>query len=262
MIRTRAVNFTVDAAAATVAAVALATFTQASAQDSDADELARQATDPTASLMAFNFILDYTGDYHGPARSPNDAWNVSFRPVIPFQAFGASNILRLTLPYQLSGPGDDGLGDVSVFDLVVFNESWGRWGVGAVASLATSDDAPDDIAVGPAIGAVYQYSKRLNLGLFSQNVFAGDTGVSSLQPIVAYQLGDGWSLSGGDLQFVYDWQRSRWLSVPLGFQIGKVTKLGGQPVRWAINPQYNLIDDEGLEEWSIAITFALLVPSR
>jgi hypothetical protein len=41
-----------------------------------------------------------------------------------------------------------------------------------------------------------------------------------------------------------------------------VTRLGKQPVRWAINPQYNLIDDDGFEEWKISFTFALLVPGQ
>ncbi len=211
--------------------------------------------------MAFNFIGDYTGGFHGPNNGlDDDAWSVSFRPVIPFQAFGKSNILRMTLPYQLDGRGENGLGDVSIFDLVVFNKPWGRWGIGAVATLAGSDNAPDRFAIGPAIGGVYQYSERLNLGLFNQNVFAGDTGISQLQPIIAYQLGDGWSVSGGDLQYAYDWEGGRWVSVPIGFQVAKVTRLFGQPIKLAINPQYNLIDDDGLEEWSVAITFGLLVP--
>jgi hypothetical protein len=129
-------------------------------------------------------------------------------------------------------------------------------------TFATDDEAPDDFVLGPAIGGVWQYSKKLNLGLFNQNVFGGDTGISQLQPIVAYQLGDGWSLSGGDLQFVYDWEDSRWLSVPIGAQLGKVTKIAGQAVRFAVNPQYNLIDDDGLEKWKVLLTFTLLVPSR
>jgi hypothetical protein len=185
---------------------------------------------------------------------------LSFRPVIPFKAFGAAHILRLTMPYQLSGRGQEGLKDVTLFDLVVFNQGWGRWGVGLVATMSTSDTAPDDFALGPAIGGVWQYSKRLNLGLFNQNVFAGETSVSQLQPIVAYQLGSGWSLAAGDLQWVYDWEGGRWVSLPIGLQLGKVTQVAGQAMRFALNPQYNLRDLDGAEEWSVALTIALLVP--
>jgi hypothetical protein len=249
--------------AATVAAIcAIAhSFLNVAGADEASDELARQATDPTASLMSMNFIADYTGGFHGSNTGDDDALDLTFRPAIPFTAFGKANILRITVPYQASGRGDDGLGDIGIFNIVVTEESWGRWGAGLVATLFSNDAAPDDFAIGPAIGAVYNVSKKLNVGAFSQNVFAGDTAISQLQPVIAYQLGQGWSLSAGDLQFAYDWKNDRWLSVPIGIQLGKVTHIGKQPVRWAVNPQYNLKDSTGLEEWSVSLTFALLVPS-
>jgi len=55
---------------------------------------------------------------------------------------------------------------VAVFGLVVINESRGRWGIGPVMSFATNDNASDAFAAGPAIGGVWQYSKKLNLGLY------------------------------------------------------------------------------------------------
>ena len=90
-----------------------------------ANELARKANDPTASLKAFNFLADYTGDYNGPNSGQNDlSLDLTFRPVIPFTAFGRQNILRLTSPLRVSGRGNEGLGAVSIFDLVVFDRSW------------------------------------------------------------------------------------------------------------------------------------------
>ena len=76
----------------------------------DNDELSREATDPTASLMALNFQSTYIGGYHGatPPGQPDDAWQVTFRPVLPFEAFGKPNILRLTMPYQTGGRGEEG----------------------------------------------------------------------------------------------------------------------------------------------------------
>ena len=229
--------------------------------DDSADALSAAATDPTASLMSFNLIGDYTGAFHGPDNGQSDdAFDLTFRPVIPFKAFGKPNILRMTVPYQVDGRGGDGIDSVSLFDLVIFGKEWGRLGVGAVATLA-NDSAPDQFVIGPAVGAVWNYSKKLNLGLFNQNVFGGDTAISQLQPIIAYQLGGGWALSAGDLQFSYDWKRSRWLNIPIGFQIGKVTRIGKQPVRWAINPQYNLKNDDDLVKWKLVFTFTLLVPT-
>jgi hypothetical protein len=234
----------------------------AQSAESGSDELSRQATDPTASLMSFGFIPSYT-DLHGDIPGePDHAWEFKFQPVIPFQAFGLNNILRISLPYQLEGPGDEGLQDIAVFNLTVFSEPWGRWGVGPVMSLSTDDNAPDPFAIGPALGFVYNVNKRLNMGLFSQNLFAEHTAISQLQPIAAYQLGDGWSLSLGDLQFVYDWKDSRWLSAPIGAQLGKVTQIAGQPIRFALNPQYNFIDETGFPGLKVSFSATLLFPGK
>jgi hypothetical protein len=225
---------------------------------SSADDLSSKATDPTASLMAFNFTTTYFGEFHGDT-SPGRAWEVKFQPVIPYKAFDLPNILRITMPYQLSGPGDDDLSDITIFNLTVFNQSWGRFGVGPVMSIPVSGD--NEFAIGPAVGGVWRVNKKLNIGLFNQNLFGNDVAISQLQPIIAYQLGDGWALSLGDLQFIYDWEDQRWLNVPIGFQIGKVTELFGQHWRFSVNPQYNLKDDDGLPQWQVGITVTLLVPS-
>ena len=244
----------------------LALASPAFAEDSSAsaaDELSSKATDPTASLMALNFLGTYTGGFYGDGHGlPDDAWSLTFRPAIPFDFLDHPNLLRLTVPYQLSGRGQEGFGPISVFDLFMFNQSWGRWGFGPLLNFDTTGDLPDEFSFGPAVGGVANVSKKLKVGLFSQNLFAADTAISQLQPVIAYQLGHGWSVSAGDLQYVYDWKASQWLSAPVGFQIGKVAKIGRQPVRFAINPQYNLIDRDGLNEWSITFTFTALFPTH
>ena len=227
------------------------------------NDLSSKATDPTASLMAINLQTTYTGDYYGSiADQPDYAWDVAFRAAIPWDFLGHPNILRITAPYRLDGRGDDGWGPVSVFDLFMTNESWGRWGIGPVMSFDTTGDAPDEFVIGPALGFVHPVNKKLNVGLFTQNVFGSDTAVTQIQPVLAYQLGNGWSLSAGDLQFTYDWEAGQWTNAPIGFQIGKVTKLGSQPVRFSVNPQYNLLDRDGLNEWSCTFTFTALFPTR
>jgi hypothetical protein len=147
----------------------------------DAQDLSSQATDPTASLMAFNF-KGLWSDFHGPdvPGESTERWQFQFQPVIPFEAFGHPNIFRATIPYQLGGRGDEGFSQISIFDLVVFNQEWGRWGAGPVMSLDTTGDAPDRFVIGPAIGGVWRVNKKLNVGLFNQNVFWSDTASSQV----------------------------------------------------------------------------------
>jgi hypothetical protein len=133
---------------------------------------------------------------------------------------------------------------------VICNQDWRRWGTGPVMSFDTQDDSPDDFVIGPALRWRVAVNKKLNLGMFSQNVFWEDTAVSQLQPVIAYQLGHGWSLSAGDLQFAYDgrWKNGR--ARHSASNLAKVTKLGKLRVRLSVNPQYSLIDCTGLDKWS------------
>lgn len=228
---------------------------------SSADELARLATDPTASLMSLNFIGKYAGNYRDiPPGEPDDSSELTFRPVIPFTAFGQSHILRVSVPYNAGGRGPGGLGPVSVFDLVVQDKPYGRLGLGGVALISREGTAPDEFAIGPAVGVVHPVNEKLSVGMFNQNLLASDTSISQFQPIVTYQLGNGWSLSAGDAQWIYDWKASKWLSQPIGVQLGKVTAISGQPIRWAVNPQFDLVDEPGTSRWSLTFTFTMLVP--
>ncbi len=227
--------------------------------ESDQD-LSSQATDPTASLMAFNFINDFHTSFYGIEDS---GFELRFQPVIPFRAWGTSNILRVVIPYQTNGPGPEGLRAVSIFDLVVIPKSWGRFGIGPVMNLEESHGPSEGkFSIGPAIGAVVRQSKRLNIGAFNQNLFGEDVAISQIQPIIAYQLGGGWALSAGDAQYIYDWKAGKWVIVPLGFQIGVVKPIAGQPFRFALNPQWNLKDITGAIETKIVFTVTLLAPAK
>jgi len=228
--------------------------------DGSSDDLSSQATDPTASLMAFNLINSFTTAYHG---LDDSGYEFKFQPVVPFRAWGVNNILRVVVPYQIDGPGNEGLKSVTIFDLVVLPQKWGRFAFGPVMSLSESSSAaPSKFAIGPAVGAMRPMSKKLNVGLFTQNLFASHVGITQIQPIAAYQLGNGWALSMGDLQFTYDWERGGWVSVPVGFQIGVVRRVAAQPFRFAINPQWNLRDVTGAAKAQVTFTVTMLAPAK
>lgn len=236
----------------------------AAGQESAQDELSRRATDPTASPPNFSFINDVTLSYRDAADGApidDNGYQLRFQPVVPFKAWGTSHILRITLPYDIAGPGPEGLGDVTIFDVVILPQSWGRLGIGAVGSFsAASSDATWKASGGPAIGFVYQVSKKLNVGFFNQNLFGTGVAISQMQPILAYQLGSGWSLSLGDLQWPYDWHNDRFASMPIGVQLGKVLPVAGQPMRFAVNPQYDLQDLPGASRFKALFTVTLLLP--
>ena len=98
--------------------------------------LDQAANDPTASLMSVQIQDVYAGNYH---KLDNENGNtLLLRSAVPFEVGGLNNIARATLPIVTKSPsGASGLSDLVLFDLIVFNQSWGRWGVGA--SHAVSD---------------------------------------------------------------------------------------------------------------------------
>ena len=240
----------------------------AQAPPPSSDDLSAQATDPTASLMSFQFLDWYTPSYHGTDDSSNQ---LVFRAAIPFEMFGLPNIFRVTLPYVTSSPsGQSGLGDTQVFNLTVFGAPWGRWGAGISGSVPTGHDglSSEKWSVGPALGFVNSSNKGFNFGLFAQTFFsfagddsAADVGIVNLQPIFSYQLGGGRSLSLGNSAFVYDTTKSRWASLALGVNYGQVVSLWGQKWRPNVEVDYDFQDRTGTPKVTLRAGFALLLPS-
>jgi hypothetical protein len=222
----------------------------------DANDLSRKVVDPTASLKTFGFRFIHVDGYYG--NGDESANQVQFQPVIPFEAFGVSNILRITATQTLDGPRDSGFNDVSIFNLFIISEDWGRWGFGPVVDfISERPPGGDSFTAGPALGAVLTQGKW-TYGIFNQNFIGSETELSSLQPVIGYQLGNGYSLSAGDAQFTYDWKSGQWVNLPLGASLNKVTEVGGLPIKLSINPEYNFRDLEGTGQFTVRFGLSLI----
>jgi hypothetical protein len=231
----------------------------------EGQSLEQAASDPTASLMSVQAQNLYSGDYH--QLDDESSNTVLLRSAIPFQAFGLDNIARMTWPIVTGSPSGSGVGDMTVFDLVAFDQPWGRWGAGAVMLLPIgSDDLSADMwAIGPAVGFTARQPGLL-WGLFNQNLFsfAGsgqqDVNVSTIQPIFNVALPDKWSVGTSEMNLVYDWERDDWTALPLGMKLAKLTKIGGLPVQFVGSYEYNFADDYVAPEWTFNFTAKFLFP--
>ncbi len=181
--------------------------------------------------------------------------------MIPFRAWKVSHLLRTTVNYSISGPSGRGLDNVSVFDLIVFNRKWGRWGVGPLVQFLPNRGAGGHTALaGPAAGCVARKGEW-NLGLFNQNLFGRTVRFSSVQPVIAYVVGHGWSIASGDAQWAIDWTAPQLVKLPVGVQVARVTRLGGQPIRLFVNPEFNARSVFGTPHWTIRFGLAILAPA-
>jgi hypothetical protein len=239
----------------------------ASETDGGDQSLGQAAEDPTASLMSVQIADWYTATFHH--LDGEDANTVVLRPAVPFKTGGLNHILRVTAPFITDHPAlDSGLSDITVFDLVVFNQSWGRWGVGPVALVPTggSHRGGEKWALGPAVGFTARHEGLL-WGLFNQNLFsfAGENdarrvGVSVLQPILSYGLGSGWSVGCSEMTLSYNWEAGQWSSLPLGGKVSKLVKFGRLPVQFGVQYERDFADEEAGPRDTVRSTIKFLFP--
>jgi len=230
------------------------------------DELAAQATDPTAQLMSFQLSDVYTASYHGLDDTANQ---VVFRAAIPFDLGATRHIFRVTQPYATSGPAGGGLIDTTIFDLVVFDQSWGRWGVGVSGTLPTGQrelhdrqmDGRPSRRLRQLVEQAHQLWPVLAVVLFvCGKGSVPDVGILNFQPIFSYQLGGGRSLSLGNSALVYDTEKSRWASLFASVNYGQVVSFAGQKWRPNFEVGYDFKDDPGNPKWVIRAGISLLLP--
>jgi len=218
------------------------------------ERLIDRIVDPTAWLLNFRFRESWNWP-SGDAGRDNEEFE--FRPTIPFVAWGHVNILRVTVPYNVSG-SDQGLDNVTIFDLVVHEADWGRWGVGPVVRL-TPGNGSDSFQVGPAVGAVSK-DRYWTLRFLTQNFFDDGVAESRIQPILAYKLDEQWAVGVGEFEFRYDWEDADWTQVPLGVEVDYITEIYGQKIQLFFNPQYNFESDASNSGWTFFLGMSLLVP--
>jgi hypothetical protein len=247
---------------------ALAQEAKPAASADSGQSLDQAANDPTASLMSVQLQNVYAGDYH--VLDGETGNTLLLRAAVPFTTGDLKHIARVTLPVVTDSPSrESGLGDIVLFDLLAFDESWGRWGVGPVLLAPTASDeslGADKWAIGPALGFVAR-APGLLWGVFNQNLFsfAGDddredVDVSIVQPIINYSLPNKWSVGTSEMNITFDWNQEDWVALPLGFKVAKLVRFGRQPVQFSGAYEYNFADDYPTAAWTVNLTVKLLFP--
>lgn len=240
------------------------------AEGSDAlqgQSLSQAASDPTASLMNFQLGWWSATDVYGiPEESSN---TLLLRSALPFSLGETNHIMRVTAPVVFDGLGSSsGLGDITVFDLMVFNQSWGRWGFGPVALFPTGGSALglENWGLGPAFGFTAKWDHLL-AGVFNQNVFsvsredgAASANVSIIQTIVSYGLPNKWSVGVSEMNITYDWNGDQWASLPLGVKVAKLVHFGKIPVQISAQYEHDFAEIRGVSEDIFRLNFKFIFP--
>jgi len=225
--------------------------------DGSNDRLIDRVVDPIAWLMQFRFREDWNWPVNN---SGPDNQQFEFRPTIPFKAWDQVNLLRVTIPYDIEGSDSPGLDKVKMFDAVIFQPDWGRWGFGPEVQFNPhSSSGQDEFQIGPVFGAVAKCD-RWTVGFICQNFLSGNNSDTQVQPILAYKFNEQWALALGDMQFKYDWNKKQWTQLPLGIELDYISNFWGQKINWFINPQYNFVTTDSSSGWTVFVGLTLLVP--
>jgi len=241
-------------------------------------DLAKAAQNPVAAMISVPFQNNTTFDY-GPDDGVQNVLNI--QPVWPLSVNKKWNLITRTIVPVIDQPdlpgldGAFGLGDVNeTLFLSPAAVSKVIWGVGPTFTLPT---ATDDVlgagkwSAGVGIVALTMPGHWV-IGVLVTNQwsFAGDdqrAAVDSmvLQYFVNYNFQKGWYVTSAPINTA-NWNvdsDDRW-TVPIGGGVGKIFKVGQQPMNAQVGAYYNVVTPDNLPagDWSLRLQLQLLFPRR
>jgi hypothetical protein len=244
-------------------------------EDKSAEALQRATQNPVANLISVpvqnnsNFAVGSFGRVQDvlniqpviPVRL-NDRWNLITRVIQP--------IVWQPYPSQNTG-GEYGLGDMNpTFFLSPGKPGKVIWGAGPAFVIPTATNkalGQGKFSIGPSIVALAQPG-HWTLGALMNNVWsvAGSGGRPSvnqmlLQYFINYNMKKGWFITIQPI-LTANWRASSgdvW-TVPFGGGVGRITKVGFQPVNITAQFYRNAVYPTGSSSWGMRLQIAFLFP--
>lgn len=245
------------------------------AEEPSTAELAKASQNPVSSLISVPFENN-TYFNAGPADATINT--LTIKPVIPIQLTENWNLINraiVPITYQEGlVVGQDsafGLGDIT-YQGFLSPAKPGKliWGLGPAVVMPTGSNrlSSDKWSMGPAAVALVMPGPWV-LGVLVQNVWsvggandssAPDVNSFLLQYFINYNMAGGWYLSTAP-NITANWEADddKW-TVPFGASIGRVFKIGKQPVNLKGGAYWNAEKPDGAPDWNLNFQLTFMFP--
>ncbi len=252
------------------------TRTGHSAETSENEDLAKKSQNPIADLVSVPFQSN-TNFNAGPFNRTQEVLNI--QPVVPLHISADWNLISRTIMPVISQPSPifnnntNGIGDITQeFFLSPTHPGALIWGVGPVFTIPSATDpilGQGKVLLGPTV-VLLTTPGHWVIGVLVNNQWSvgGDPLRQSVneflaQPFVNYNMAHGWFLTSSPL-ITANWLAApgqQW-TVPIGGGIGRIFKLGDQPVSAQIQGFYNVTRPTAAPSWQLRAELSLLFPER
>jgi hypothetical protein len=240
--------------------------------------LAKQSQNPVASLISLPFENNAT---FNNGRDDDFINILNIKPVIPMGLTENWNwINRIIAPVMYADqdiPGDNtakfGVADI-IYQGFLSPAKSGKviWGIGPQLNLPTGMErfTSDQWSLGPN-GVVLTMPGQWVIGLLAGNVWsiggyndAEDVNFFTAQYFINYNIEGGWYLTSAPV-ITANWEADdsddKW-TVPFGGGIGRVFKIGKQPVNLKAAVYYSAIRPDNASDWNLQFTWNFLFPKK
>jgi hypothetical protein len=227
------------------------------------------ANNPLTPKITINLQDYFTPELNRESGTANQGL---LRGVLPTDAFGLPQLLRVTLPIVTNpAPGchASGLGDFSVYDLFILPIKGVTVSIGPALTAPTATSPSTGAGkwqAGAAVFVVNTHPSGLTAGLLTyQHSFAGEASrpmVSTLtaQPLLTYNLPGAFYLRSTGI-WAFEMGGGRHTSViPVGFGMGKIWTAGRLTFNLFAEPQYSVLHSGvGVPVWQVFAGFNLQI---
>jgi hypothetical protein len=240
-------------------------------------ELSKEAQNPVTLHVTLPFR--YEADFNdGPYQAAKSTYELD-QAVLPFMMNDDWALITRTKmpgytdpPKKQDEPWISGLGNgYTTFFLSPTHGSGIYWGVGPVLFYPTATNRALGVnkwGSGVSAALLKKDASPWEFGAVVNNIwsFGGPPHGSDrynqmlLNPFFSFHFGDGWSV-GSSPNITADWvskSGQQW-TVPVGGGIGKMFRIGAQPVQLSLHAYYNAIrQDASSETWLVQATVTLV----